>query len=279
MLNNNRVLSFFGVFVIGLLMALAYQTTLVWLYSRYMAADTYYSHGFFVPLVSLYFLYKLKEQFITKELKMSKAGFIVILFSVILHIVGTVLYVFSVSGFSLFFLVIGVSLFLFGSERTKVAWFPLLFLIFMFPLPLAVIELISFPLKIFAAKAGVWLVGLSGVPVYGEGFNIFIPAGRLLVGNPCSGLRSLIAFLAIGAILAYVSPFSINRKLILFAFAAPVALLSNIIRIPILVLVSHHWGLEAARPETLVHQGSGILVFVLGFLMLLFLEKVLKWQT
>jgi hypothetical protein len=43
--------------------------------------------------------------------------------------------------------------------------------------------------------------------------------------------------------------------------------------------VSHFWGLEAAAPDTFVHTGSGVLVFVLGFLLLLFAAKVLEWRT
>lgn len=206
-------------------------------------------------------------------------GLFLIIASVLIHIAGTILYVFSISGFSIFFLVLGTSLFLFGKNITRIIIFPLIFLIFMVPLPEAVIGIISFPLKIFAAKAGVWITKVVGIPIYIEGFNIFIPTGYLLVGNPCSGLRSLIAFLALGSILAYLGPVSIVKKWFLFFLSIPIALLSNIVRIPILIFVSNYWGLEAAAPDTLVHTGSGILVFVLGFLLMFSAAKVLEWRT
>ncbi len=276
---NNKVINIIGLTVVGLLIAFAYKATLLWMYERYMGADSYYSHGFLVPFVSLFFIYQQKNRLIQTEQKTSMAGLFVLLIALLLHILGTILYIFSISGFSLFFLVIGLSLFLFGTERFKIIWFPLCFLVFMFPLPMAVIGLVSFPLKIFAAKTGVWIVSLLGVPVYGEGFNIFIPAGHLLVGNPCSGLRSLIAFLALGSVFAYMAPLSTVKKWFLFFLSIPIALLSNIIRVPILILVSHYWGLEAAAPDTLVHTGSGVFVFVLGFLLLLSAAKVLEWRT
>jgi exosortase len=232
-----------------------------------------------VPLVSLFFIYQQKERLRQTEQQASLTGLFVLLFALLLHLLGTVLYVFSVSGFSLFFLAIGLVLFLFGKEIAKIIWFALFFLVFMFPLPQAVISLVSFPLKIFAARAGVFIVRLFGVPVHGEGFNIIIPAGHLLVGNPCSGLRSLIAFLALGSVFAYMAPLSTARKWILFFLSVPIALLSNIVRVPILILVSHYWGLEAAAPDTLVHTGSGVLVYVLGFLLLLFAARVLEWRT
>ncbi len=243
-----------------------------------MGADSYYSHGFLVPFVSLYFICQQKEYLAQAEQQNSVIGLVVLIFALLLHILGTLLYIFSISGFSIFFLVIGLSLFLFGKEISKIIWFPLLFLIFMFPIPQAMISLISFPLKIFAAKAGVWITSLFGVPIYLEGFNIFIPAGHLLVGNPCSGLRSLIAFMALGSVLAYLQPISNEKKWILFFLSIPIAVLSNIVRIPILILVSNYWGVEAASPDTMVHTGSGLLVFVLGFLLMFFVTKVIEWQ-
>ena len=155
-------------------------------------------------------------------------------------------------------------------------WFPLAFLVFMFPLPMAVIGKVAFPLKIFAARAGVWIVNLFGVPVHGEGFNIYIPAGHLLVGNPCSGLRSLIAFMALGAVFAYMTPVSTLKKWFLFFLSIPVALISNIIRVPILILASQNGGLEYAAPDTLVHTGSGLLVFIVGFALIFVAARILE---
>ena len=268
-----------GLTIIGIFTVFVYKPTLMWMYDRYMGADSYYSHGFMVPFISLYFIYLQKERLAKVKLKTSVIGLMIIFFALFLHILGTLLYIFSISGFSIFFLIIGLSLFLFGKEVSRIIWFPLLFLVFMFPLPEAVIGLVSFPLKIFAAKAGVWIISVLGIPIYLEGFNILIPAGPLLVGNPCSGLRSLIAFLALGSIFAYLEPVSMIKKWVLFFISIPIALLSNIVRIPILILVSNYWGLEAAGPDTLIHTGSGVLVFVLGFLLIFFTAKVLEWRT
>jgi exosortase len=278
--NNTYPLThIFGLAVIGVLIAIAYKLTFLWMYDRYMGADSYYSHGFLVPFVSLFFIYQQRDHLRQTEQKTNMIGVYIIFFALLLHILGTVFYIFSISGFSIFFLVIGLVLFLFGTKISKIIWFPLFFLVFMFPLPMAVINLISFPLKMLAAKAGVWIVSLLGVPVYGEGFNIYIPAGHLLVGNPCSGLRSLIAFLALGAVFAYLAPIGTAKKWFLFFLSIPIALLSNIIRVPILILVSHYWSLEAAAPDTFVHTGSGMLVFIIGFLLLLAIAKVLEWRT
>lgn len=265
-----------GLTIIGIIGAFLYKATLVWMFNRYTGADSYYSHGFLVPLISLYILFNQKARLAKTNQRSSITGLFIILFALLVHILGTTLYIFSISGFSIFLLIIGLSLFLFGTENTKIMWFPLLFLIFMFPLPEAVINLVSFPLKMMAAKAGVWTVSSLGIPVYSEGFSLYIPAGHLLVGNPCSGLRSLIAFLALGSIFAYITPIANARKWLLFFLTVPIALFSNFVRVPLLILASHYWGLEAAAPDTFVHTGSGLLVFTIGFLLLLASAKVLE---
>lgn len=277
--NHNKVVNISGSLILLLLFIFTYRETLVWMNIRYMGADSYYSHGFLVPIISGVFIYLQRDALSKCRQSTNVVGLFIVIFALILHLLGTVLYIFSISGFSIFFLIIGLTLYLGGTKLTKIIWFPLLFLIFMFPLPQAFIEIVSFPLKMFAAKAGVEIVDFLGVPVHRQGFNIFIPAGHLLVGNPCSGLRSLISFLALGAVLAYMVPISSAKKCLLFILSIPIALLSNVIRIPILILASHRWGLEAAAPDTLVHTGSGVMVFVIGFLLLIAFAKVLEWRN
>ena len=275
--NPSKIINICGISAITLLFFFTYKETLFWMYARYTSPDSYYSHGFLVPLISIFFIYWHKDLLNKTKQSTNIVGLYLIIFALLLHLLGTILYIFSISGFSIFFLVVGLTLYILGTKISKLLWFPLLFLVFMFPLPQALIGIVSFPLKIFAAKAGVWVVDSLGVPVHGEGFNIFIPAGHLLVGNPCSGLRSLISFLALGSVLTYLAPLSTGKKWILFLLTIPIALLSNVIRIPILILVSHKWGLAAAAPDTFVHTGSGILVFIIGFLLLLASAKVLEW--
>ena len=148
----------------------------------------------------------------------------------------------------------------------------------MFPLPMALIGSISFPMKMLVAKAGVEIVTLIGIPIVREGFYVTIPAGSLLVGNPCSGLRSLIAFLALGAIFSYLSNLSIIKKYLLFFLSIPVAILSNVIRTSLLILISHFWGLSAAAPDSFWHGASGVFVFILGVTALFYIGRFLEWK-
>ncbi|MCP4647834.1 MAG: exosortase, partial [bacterium] len=171
-------------------MVVAYYEVLIWLYGRYTNPDSYYSHGFLIPFVSGYFIWKKRMEFAGLRAESSKWGLVLIIVACLFHVAGTVLYVFSVSGFSLFILIVGCSLFLLGGRITQIILFPLVLLLFMLPVPEAFVNLVVFPMKMLVAKAGVYIVRLLGIPVYREGFYISIPGGDLIVGNPCSGLRS-----------------------------------------------------------------------------------------
>ena len=262
--------------IIIVLFILCYHEVMIWWYGRCSGADSYYSHAFLIPFISGFLIWRKKEELSKIQPEGSLWGLVLILFSAVMHIIGTILYIFSVSGFSVFFLIIGISLYLYGREITRRILFPLLFTIFMFPLPLAVISKISFPMKMLVAKTGTLIVSFLGIPVVREGFYLSIPAGDLLVGNPCSGLRSLISFLALGAMFAYLIKISTFRQWLLFFLAVPIALLSNIVRVPILILIAHFWGVEAAAPESVWHGASGMFVFILGFFLLFFTGKILE---
>lgn len=100
-----------------------------------------------------------------------------------------------------------------------------------------------------------------------------------MIGNPCSGLRSLIAFMAMGALIAHISTSSIKKGIIIFTAAVPAAFLSNIIRTICLILVAHSIGIEYAAPDYWFHDFSGLGVFGLGLGGLLLLARVMNGKA
>jgi exosortase len=272
---NNKYHIIFGSLIL-ILFAACYHTTMSWMYGRFMSADSYYSHGFIIPLVSAFFIWQKRAELKNEPAQFCGWGLLIIIFSVCLHLAGTIIYVFSVSGFSIFFLIIGTTLFIFGKNITRKIIFPLMFLILMFPLPSAIIGIVSTPMKMIVAKSSVLVIRLLGISVLQEGFHISIPAGALLVGNPCSGLRSLIAFFALGSLLAHISGMSNIKKGLLIFSVIPIALIANMIRVVILVLISHFWGLAAAAPESFWHNASGVAVFFIGLAALFSVGRLME---
>ena len=242
--------------------------------ARFNAADSYYSHGYLIPFICLYLVWR--KRFILKSIKPKPvfSGIFVIIFGILLHIGGTILKVNFVSYAAIPVVLLGMSLYLGGVKITKELLFPIIFLVFMLPLPRVVVIGITFKLKIMAAQAAVIIAHSIGIKAHRLGSTIYYRGGSLLVGDPCSGLRSLITFIALGALLTQLTEGGIFKKALLFLSSIPVAFLSNILRITFLLLVSYIYGSDAALG--FLHDFSGVMVFILGFIGLFFIAKGLR---
>jgi len=169
---------------------------------------------------------------------------------------------------------IGAIVYLYGWSPVKHLWFPLVFLGFMIPIPLALVADFSLKLKLLAASVAMELIELIGIVAVREGSYIHLKTGTMIVGDICSGLRSLIALLAFGAFFSYISNLTRGRKILLFLCSIPIAWIANIIRIMTLTLIANSFGIKAASGFT--HDASGILIFVVAFILLFTVEKLLR---
>lgn len=273
---KRRMEEYIGWFILSLLLVFMYLSTFRWMYGRFTAEDTYYSHGFLIPFVCGFFVWQRRDEFIERQNDYSWTGFFFIVVALLIHFGSTVLYVFFTSGISILILAFGISLFLYGKRSTRAILFPLSYLAFMLPLPGGIINAIAYPMKLGIASVSATLAQGLGFPILQNGFFIDTAGGTLLIDNPCSGLRSLIAFLALGSILAYITPTTLPRKTAIFFSSVPIAFFTNIIRVLFLILVSHYYGVPSAMPGGLPHDISGYVVFIVGGVMLFGLGRVLE---
>jgi EpsI family protein len=95
------------------------------------------------------------------------------------------------------------------------------------------------------------------------------------VANVCSGLRTLISVMAFGTLYTYVCRLRGPWRVGLFLMSVPVALVSNAVRIAALIIVCHFWDAETATGW--FHDWSGVLIFVLAFLAMFGIEKLVLW--
>jgi exosortase len=246
-----------------------------------VAADSYYSHGFLVPLISGFFIWlAVRKKGRVRQVTPGKGswwGLGIILAALLIHTISMLAGVYFISGYSLFILAFGVTIFLYGWEFTKKISFPLSFLFFMFPLPLVAINAISFPLKTIATKAAILIMQyIMHLPVRNEGFEIVFPRSSLVVDNPCSGLRSLISMLAMGTIFAYLLKDKLYKRISLVLLAVPIALVANGLRIILLSAAVFIYG--AGVLNTFFHGFTGYIVFLMEFWLLWFVWRKLSCQ-
>lgn len=243
------------------------------LYERFTAHESYYSHGFLVPFISMFLIWQKRANLAAINKQPSLVGIFLTVICSSTYIVSLALKINFLSYFSLWGLLVGIIISLQGLVFARKIAFPLFFLIFMLPLPRVAILAIAFKMKMFAAASAAFIAQKAGLEIIRNGSTIYYPGGQLIVGDPCSGLRSLISFLALGILYVYLVPAGKIKKAIIFLSVVPVALFSNILRILFLLLVSYIYGEEAI--VGFVHDASGIAVFIVGFFIFLAISSVL----
>ncbi len=120
----------------------------------------------------------------------------------------------------------------------RVAWtlaFPLGYLFFAVPIGEDLVP----PLQDFTAYFTVKSLRLTGIPVFWEGRLLSIPSGDFEVAEACSGLRYLIASLALGCLYAYLTYRSLWRRLAFIALAIVAPIIANGFRAYGIVMLAH----------------------------------------
>ncbi|MCB1778133.1 MAG: EpsI family protein, partial [Candidatus Competibacteraceae bacterium] len=120
----------------------------------------------------------------------------------------------------------------------QVAWaiaFPLAYLLFAVPVG----EALILPLQQVTAWFTVEGLRLTGIPVLWEGLHIIIPSGNFQVAEACSGLRYLIASVALGFLYAYLTYRSIWRRLAFIALSVVMPIIANGARAYGIVMIAH----------------------------------------
>lgn len=150
--------------------------------------------------------------------------------------------------------------------------FPVLFLFFVIPLPGFVLDQVTQPLKGIVSVAVEHLVRLLGYPVERSGVVLTVGNHEMLVADACSGLNSLVSLAALSLLyLRLTGPRKPARTALLLAAIVPIAIVANVLRVLGLVLVTVHFGSEAA--QGVFHTVAGMLVFVVALGLLLALDR------
>lgn len=228
--------------------------------------DDNYSHGFFIPLISVYMLYSMREELSRIKLTPNNWGLPLLLLGLIQLMLAKIGTEFFMQRTSLIPVLLGITLFLFGIRFSRKILIPVLFLIFMVPLPAIIWNKIAFPMQLFSTTLTENIVHALGIPVLREGNILYLAETTLEVVDACSGLRSLVTMFALSATFAWFSDLGIFRQWLLFLCAAPIAILANIVRLTGTAVLANQFGDEVA--QGFLHELSGLVTFMLGLILL-----------
>ena len=260
--------------IVGIFVLLIYVPSFLWMWDRWFARDSYYSHGILIPFVTAFLIWQKRD--VLKKIKpeTSPWGLRLFFLGIAIHLLSALFRVYFSSGFSLIIVLFGLTLHFYGFKALKEVLFPISFLAFMIPLPMLVITNLSFRLKIFATQIAVGALNNMGLFCVQHGSTIVMRHAYVVVEDACSGLRSLITLMALGSLFAYWMKSSFLKKAILFVSTIPIAVITNVGRIIFLSFVSEIWGTQRAVGP--IHEASGIIIFLGAFCLLYVVQKVIE---
>ena len=258
------------IIVAGLLIYL-YYTAIYSIVHRWIS-DSSWSHGFLIPFFSLYFLNQNKKEILSLETRLNYFGLIcLILCSIVLYPIILFRLKFGYAQQLILIPTIGSILLLFGGLKLiRYTWLPVFFLIFAIPLPASIYNDITIPMRKFAALLATGLLNLVNgldATVSGVVVDVVYKGVRLEpaldVAEACSGMRLLMAFLALGVAMAYLHYRPMWQRLILLASTVPIAILSNVVRVTITGFIYILWDPKYA--QGIYHDMLGMMMLPLAF--------------
>jgi exosortase len=229
--------------------------------------DENYSHGFLVPLISLYFANQVARGGPVPIRGGQWAGSLLLLVALSGRLVTIPLPIPFLGDVAFLIGLAGLFTLLYGATAMRRYWFGFFFLIFMVPLPIALYSKIAAPLQLLASRVASTAMNATGLPVLCEGNRMTLPGGlQLFVAEACSGMRQLTGFLALTTAVAYLTSRPVWYRVIIMVSALPIALSANIARVMLTGYIMYFINPQFALGT--YHTLEGLLILGFGLLLL-----------
>lgn len=262
-----------GVLLIGfLLLALP---TLVTLAQQVWSTDAG-AHAPIVLATGLWLISQNRSQSTVQSTHAATAPLIGLLVVALpLYIFGRAYDFISLEAAGLYIVAIAITYRLVGARALADLAFPMLYLGFLVPPPGWVIDQITAPLRTFVSWVATGGLQMLGYPIAREGIALHIAQYQLLVEDACAGMNSIVGLTAISLFYIYVShKASLRYALALTLFILPIAVLANLVRVIVLVLLTYYYGDAVA--QGFLHLTAGVLLFALALLLVFALDTLLQ---
>lgn len=238
----------------------------VWLLNAYDPRGNYLSsddgHGVLIPFVVLGLFWWKREQLLALPLRIWWPALGLIGLALVLHIGGYMVQQPKVSVIALFLGLYGLTGLAWGPAWLRNSFFP--FFLFGFCLPLGTQALtVSFPLRVLVCRLVEWISNsILAIDVVRDGTALINLEAHYQydVAAACSGMRSLIATIALSLIYGFVAFPAWWKRLVLIGSAVPLAVAGNLVRMMTIVIAAEIGGQKAGN---YVHEGGPLGIFSL----------------
>ncbi len=226
-------------------------------------------HGFIVPIIIAWIVWRERDRWAAIPAKPSWWGFVVLMGAAVLHLLGALGGGLFVSSLALVISIVGAILCLAGFARLRAWTFPLVLSLFMLPKLAIVYNQFTLPLQLLASRMAAGILTATGVAVIRQGNILDVGGHKILVEEACNGIRYLLPLGFLGVVLGYVLDRRAWMRVVLLASAAPIAICANAVRVAIA-------GAMPLFAEGTPHALSGLAIFLLCLAALIAIHKILS---
>ncbi|MDG2291424.1 MAG: exosortase/archaeosortase family protein [Phycisphaerales bacterium] len=241
-----------------------------------------WGHTLVIPFIAGYFVWLNRAALLREPFRASWTGLVLLLAGMTWYsfcaLGPVVLRHHNLMGAGVGLTLIGLTLFLFGWRSMRWLWFPLLYMIiFSQTISNRFLEILTFNLQDIAAYGSYWGLTIFGYDVSksGNALRIFHQGETIPINiaEACSGMRMVVALLALGIAMAYRGLDHVWQRLALVLFAIPTALFVNILRVMTLgILATYDSGFAGGD----FHSMIGLLWLLPAFFIYLGIMWILR---
>jgi exosortase B len=234
-------------------------------------------HGPIVLGVSLWLFYRKWPEVMAarEEAPGTVMGWVILLLGLLFYVVGRSQTVVPFEVASAILVLIALGLILLGKKAVKLVWFPLLFMLFMVPIPAVVVDTITMPMKIAVSYVVEQVLYIAGYPIARSGVILQIGQYQLLVADACAGLQTLFTLESLGLLyLNLVRHDSMVRNTILAILIIPISFVANSIRVALLVLITYYYGDETG--QGFLHGFAGMVLFLSALILIIGFDSLTR---
>ena len=233
--------------------------------------DATWSHGFLIPLFSLYFLGQRKREILNVSARPNYLGLFFLICGIVFYPLNIVHLQYGyLKPIGMIATLGAVVLFLGGWRLVKYTWLPVMFLVFAVPLPARYYVGLTMPMRRLAARVAAGLLNLGSqmeATASGVVIDVIYKGQRLEpaldVAEACSGMRLLMAFLALGVAMAYLHYRPVWQRLVLLATTIPIAILCNVVRVTVTGFI--YVLIHPSYTQGIYHDMLGLAMLPLAF--------------
>ncbi|MCL4780246.1 MAG: VPLPA-CTERM-specific exosortase XrtD [Gammaproteobacteria bacterium] len=246
------------VVVVAACLMVIYDDAIGWMLKRWQADE--YNHAYMIPFVAVYLFWLRAKELQALDPVGSWLGPGIVALGLILQLLGALSAIFEIAQYGLVVSIWGVVIAAAGSRSLGLLWVPLVYLLFMVPLPNFLEARLTAGLQLLSSQIGVAVIRGAGLSVFLEGNVIDLGSYKLQVAEACSGMRYLFPLMSFGFLCAVLMRGRWWQRAILFVSTVPITILMNSFRIGIIGILVNYYGIEQA--EGFLHDFEGWVIFM-----------------